>query len=156
MLRTTLLMIVKDGRILLARKKRGFGVGKLNGVGGKNIDGETIDETMIRETREEIFVTPTKYEKMAVISFDEVVKGERTKVEMSIYLSTDFDGEIGESDEMKPEWFEIDKIPYEQMFADDRFWLPEILQGHKLVGEFVYDDDFKIVSRNLRRVSHLD
>ena len=55
-LQTTLLFLLKDKQILLAEKKRGFGVGKYNGIGGKLEPGETLTQTMIRETQEEIVV----------------------------------------------------------------------------------------------------
>ena len=42
--------------ILLAMKKRGFGEGKWNGVGGKVESGESVREAAIREAREEIGV----------------------------------------------------------------------------------------------------
>ena len=149
-LTTTLLLIIKDDRILLARKKRGFGEGKLNGVGGKQEIGETIEETMIRETQEEIGVVPKDFFKMAIIDFDEYVKGKRTNVSMHIFLAKDFDGEISESDEMNPEWHDLKNIPFNQMFADDNFWLPEILKGNKVIGNFVYDEDFNILSKYLK------
>ena len=53
---TTLCLLKKDNSILLAMKKRGFGSGKYNGIGGKIEKGETPDEAMIRETKEEIKV----------------------------------------------------------------------------------------------------
>lgn len=154
-LTTTLLLIIKDNRILLARKKRGFGEGKLNGVGGKQEIGETIEETMIRETQEEIGVVPKDFFKMAIIDFDEYVKGKRTNVSMHIFLAKDFDGEISESDEMNPEWHDLKNIPFNQMFADDNFWLPEILKGNKVIGNFVYDEDFNILSKDLKIVETL-
>ena len=154
-LTTTLLLIIKDDRILLARKKRGFGEGKLNGVGGKQEIGETIEDTMIRETQEEIGVVPKDFFKMAIIDFDEYVKGKRTNVSMHIFLAKDFDGEISESDEMNPEWHDLKNIPFNQMFADDNFWLPEILKGNKVIGNFVYDEDFNILSKDLKIVETL-
>ena len=57
----TLVFLIKriDGEIkdiCLAMKKRGFGVNRWNGVGGKVDDqNETIEEAAKRETKEEIF-----------------------------------------------------------------------------------------------------
>jgi len=51
---TTLILPMRDGRILLGMKKRGFGVGKLNGFGGKLNEGESIVEAAVRELEEEI------------------------------------------------------------------------------------------------------
>ena len=50
----TLMLLRKNDEILLAMKKRGFGVGKFNGVGGKLIIGETPEMAMLRETKEEM------------------------------------------------------------------------------------------------------
>ena len=77
MLETTLCLLKKDNEILLAMKKRGFGEGKYNGVGGKIENGETPEEAMLRETQEEISVTPTKYEKVGFLEFDEYYKGKK-------------------------------------------------------------------------------
>jgi len=55
--RLTLLLLRSNGRILLGRKKRGFGAGKANGFGGKVEVGETIKEAAVREMQEESGVT---------------------------------------------------------------------------------------------------
>ena len=50
------LVLIRDklsGDVLLGMKKRGFGIGKWNGFGGKVKDGETIRECAMRETQEE-------------------------------------------------------------------------------------------------------
>ena len=146
---TTLLLIVKDNKILLAQKKRGFGFGKFNGIGGKVEQGETVEEAMQRETMEEINVVPKQFEKRGVINFDEVVKGERMDVKMHIFVAKDFEGKIEETEEMRPQWFDLDKIPYENMFCDDSYWLPLLLEGKKFEGKFVYDDEFKLVTYDL-------
>lgn len=43
--------VVKDGKVLLGYKKRGFGVGKYNGFGGKVEPGELPRDAAIRELR---------------------------------------------------------------------------------------------------------
>ena len=154
-IQTSLLFIVVDDKILLARKKRGFGKGKINGVGGKMQPGETMDQTMLRETMEEIGVVPTKYEKMANVIFDEVVKDARSLVDMSIYIARGYEGEVTESEEMSPMWVDIDKIPYDEMFEDDHYWLPDILAGKKVKAYSVYDDSLKLLSYKKEYVDRL-
>ena len=73
---TTLALLRRENEILFGEKKRGFGKGKFNGVGGKIEQGETVEEAMIRETYEEIGVRPTKFEKVGEITFDEMYKGD--------------------------------------------------------------------------------
>lgn len=38
------------------------------------------------------------------------------------------------TDEMRPEWFSIDEIPYHNMWADDIYWLPLLLAGKPFIG----------------------
>ena len=59
-IQTTLLFLLKENQILLGMKKRGFGAGKYNGIGGKLEPDETVEQAMVRETQEEIGVTPNK------------------------------------------------------------------------------------------------
>ena len=153
---TTLLLILNDNKILLAEKKRGFGIGKFNGIGGKVEKDETIEEAMIRETQEEIGVIPTDFTKMATITFDEWVNDEENQVIMSVFVAQNFMGKIIETDEMRPKWFNISDIPYEKMFEDDKIWLPEILKGNKLNAKFVFDKEFKMISSKIDIVNELE
>ena len=143
---TTLLLVIKNNQILLACKKRGFGIGKYNGVGGKLEPGESVEQGMIRETFEEIGIVPTNYTLRGVINFDEYYKGEPVIETTHIYVASDYNYEPQETDEMKPFWFDLDKIPYDNMFPDDKFWLPKIIAGENVIGEFVFDKDFNKLS----------
>jgi len=141
MLHTTLMLLKKDGKLLLGLKKRGFGLGKLNGVGGKLEKGETIDECVVRETFEEIGVRVTEMEHMADIVFDDLYyKGVPERNIMHVYISTKWTGKPTETDEIKPEWVSIAKIPYEKMWCDDPIWLPEILRGRHIDAWFHFNE----------------
>ena len=138
-LQTTLLLIIKDGKVLLAKKKRGFGAGLYNGAGGKVNAHETVEEAMLREAKEELNIVPINYKKRAEINFDEYVKDERALVNMHIYVAENYEGSPEETEEMQPVWFETSKIPFSRMFPDDSYWLPEILKGNNVTGFFKYD-----------------
>lgn len=111
----SLLFLKREGEILLAMKKRGFGEGRWNGVGGKVEAGESIEEAMVREAQEEIGVTPTHYEKVADIRFDEYFKGTPTLMHVHVFTSTKWNGDEQETEEMAPQWFKESEIPYEHM-----------------------------------------
>ncbi len=133
----TLCMIHQDGRILLGMKKKGFGAGRWNGFGGKVEPGEEIIAAATREVREEAGVDPLDIQKAGILEFE--FQNDPKVMEVHIFSAKKYAGEPVESDEMRPEWFDIDKIPYNQMWSDDQYWLPMVLQGKKFKGRFLFD-----------------
>ena len=151
-LEATLCLLRKDNQILLAKKKRGFGEGKYNGVGGKLEKNETPEMAMIRETQEEINVIPLQYERVGIISFDEYVKGNPEKVFFYLYVCDKWEGTPSETEEMAPEWFSTKNIPYNCMFPDDKYWLPLILEGKKIKAYFQFDKDWNLLSHRVEEL----
>ncbi len=146
---TTLLFIIKDNKILLAEKLRGQGKGLYNGVGGKQQPDESLTQCLLRETKEEINVLPKDYRQVANIDFELFYKGEFTLEKMIVFIANDYQGTLSQSDEMRPVWFDIDKIPYEQMFADDILWLPQILNNKTASGFVKMDEKFDIIEHHI-------
>ena len=153
---TTLLLIIKNNKIMLARKKRGFGEGKFNGVGGKIKEDESPYDAAIRECQEEVGVTPLNIRKYGEIEFIEPYKGERENVIFHLYLTDEYDGELKASDEMEPHWFSLNNIPYDKMFADDSYWLPYILDDKKIKAYFEFDDNWNIIRKFIKEVENFD
>lgn len=132
----------KDNEILLGMKKRGFGVGKWNGFGGKIEAGETIVDATIRELFEEsaLQVQPADLIKRGYLLF----KMEESKKLMHVHVfeSFVFVGQEQESDEMRPQWFKEDAIPFNDTWPDDKFWMPILLKGtNSFNGRFDYSND---------------
>jgi 8-oxo-dGTP diphosphatase len=136
--RATLLFVVRDGRILLIHKKRGLGAGKINGPGGRLDPGETPLQCAIRETREELCVTPTGVRAAGELRFQFV---DGLSIHGWVFIADGCDGEPQETDEAKPLWTPLERIPYERMWADDVFWIPLMLAGRPFDGRFTFDDD---------------
>ena len=148
----SLLFLQRDDEILLAMKKRGFGEGRWNGVGGKVEAGESIEAAMIREAQEEIGVTPIEFEKVADIRFDEFFKGEPTLMHVHVFMSTTWSGMPVESEEMAPRWFTYSDIPYSDMWSDDHYWLPSVLGGKKISADFKLNESDAIISHAITEV----
>jgi len=136
--RATLLFVVRDERILLIRKKRGLGAGKINGPGGKIDAGESPLVAAIREVQEEIGVTPERVEQHGEILFQFT---DGLALEGFVFLARDCTGSPRETDEATPLWTPVDRIPYARMWADDVSWMPMLLAGEKFRGRALFDAD---------------
>jgi mutator protein MutT len=148
---TTLCFLVKEKEILLAIKKRGHGEGKWNGVGGKLDLGETPVDAAKREAQEEIGVTPLELEKVGEItSFSPNVPIEKRFDQIiHVFLCRSWEGEPTESEEMLPKWYSQDELPFQKMWPDDPFWLPLVLAGKKVKGDFSFDETDEITSHQV-------
>lgn len=135
--KATLCFLVREEEILLAMKKRGFGVGRWNGVGGKVEAGESVEEAMIRETKEEIGVTPKEYYKVAVLDFYFVEKPEWNQ-RVFCYFAGCWEGVPSETEEMSPRWYSKNELPLKEMWPDDVFWLPLVINRKKISAKFLF------------------
>lgn len=149
----TILFLLKDDQILLAMKKRGFGEGRYNGVGGKVEPDETLEQAVVRECQEEIGVTPVEFSKVAEIIFDEQHKGVKERLQVHVFISKYWQGRPVETEEMAPKWFKTTEIPYEQMWADDPYWLPQVLEGKLLKCEFHLDKKDKVFQQSVQIIN---
>lgn len=151
----------KEREVLLAMKLRGFGEGLWNGLGGKFDPGKgdkTIKDTAIREGEEEGNITPKSMQKVAKLHFyfPDDPKKKNWNQDVHVFLVTEWEGEIEESTEMKPEWHKVSDIPYENMWDDDYLWLPGVLAGRKTVGKFAFDSDNKVMAHKLELVDYVE
>ncbi|KAM8824146.1 oxidized purine nucleoside triphosphate hydrolase [Synchiropus picturatus] len=149
----TLVLVVQPTRVLLGLKKRGFGEGKWNGFGGKVQCGETIEQAARRELLEESGLTVDALEKVGNIKFEFV--GETQLLDVHVFRADSYNGDPTESEEMRPQWFDRDKIPFSQMWADDVLWFPLLLQHKKFVGYFKFQGHDVILSHTLAEVEAL-
>jgi 8-oxo-dGTP diphosphatase len=134
----TLLFVVQHGHVLLIRKKRGLGAGKINAPGGRLEPGEAPIAAAVREVQEEVFVTPFGVEARGQLSFQFV---DGYALHVHVFAAEGCEGEARETDEAIPHWTPLEHIPYAQMWADDAIWLPLMLGGREFCGRFVFDGD---------------
>ena len=137
-------------RVLLGMKKRGFGMGRWNGFGGKVEPGEAIEDAAKRELWEEAGIKVSGVSKVGHIEFEFI--GEPEIMEVNVFKADKFDGEPTESEEMKPQWFHVDEIPFDQMWPDDKYWFPHFLAGKKFKGKFVFEGHNKIIDHKLELI----
>lgn len=142
----TVSIVYRHPRILLGVKKRKFGVGRYNGFGGgfdKRKGDKTVYDTNMRETQEEAEITLLNPKKIGRILFHFQTKEQDHDV--NFFLARKYLGIPKETSEMTTEWFNIKNIPYNQMWTDDKYWLPIMLRGDRFLGEFLFDSNHDIV-----------
>ena len=144
-MRTMLVFIKREDEVLLIRKKRGLGAGKINGPGGKLDDGETLEQAAVRETEEEVGLTPKDLKNHGELYFQ---FADGLSIHCTVFVSELFEGTLTETDEALPMWVKTDEIPFDQMWEDDQYWLSQVLAGDTFEGYFTFDDD-KMLSRHL-------
>ncbi|NTW15301.1 MAG: NUDIX domain-containing protein [Candidatus Moranbacteria bacterium] len=155
---TTLLFLVRREEggavsdICLSMKKRGFGTGKWNGVGGKLEPGESIEDAARRETEEEIGVRVGLIRQMAQLEFRYGPRPDWDQL-VHVFFAEDWEGEPEESEEMRPEWYAVADIPFGSMWPDDAIWLPEVLAGKPISGRFRFGEGETILEHEILPVT---
>ena len=149
----TLCIIYQHPKVLLGLKKRGFGTGRWNGFGGKVIVGETIEAAAKRELKEEAGIEAENLEKVGMLDFE--FKGNPEILETHVFKLDKFSGEPAESEEMKPQWFNVSEIPYKEMWPDDIYWLPLFLAGKKFKGKFLFGESDIVLEKELTEVQEV-
>lgn len=133
----TLCMVVREGEILLGMKKRGFGAGRYNGFGGKVEAGESVTAAAVRELQEEAGLTASELSLTGRLTF--TFQSGSEPLQVFVYRVTAWTGEPVETEEMRPEWFQVSDIPYTKMWSDDEYWLPHFLAETPFTGTFRFD-----------------
>ena len=137
-----------EDTVLLGMKKRGFGEGKWNGFGGKVAEGEDSRMAAVRELEEESALVAQAGDLTQVglirFYFDNV-----PTIACAVYLLSSWEGEPIETDEMRPEWFSINDLPYNAMWAADREWVPMILSGRTISADVYFSADGSVVEKSM-------
>lgn len=140
--------------VCLALKKRGFGEGHWNGVGGKVEPGEDLIQAMRREAGEEIGVEILLYKQVAIIDFHFPHNADWNQT-VHVFFSDHWQGEPVESDEVRPAWFSVSELDYTTMWPDDIYWLPRVLNGELIKAKFSMGEDQSILRQKVEAVKKL-
>ncbi|KAL1743016.1 hypothetical protein HDZ31DRAFT_41899, partial [Schizophyllum fasciatum] len=104
--------------------------------GGKVEHDESSRDAAIREMEEEAGIrAPLAW--AGTLLF--VLEGVEKVFHCDVYRAESFEGEVIETDEMRPAWCSVDEIPYPQMWEDDPYWLPLLVAGVPFVGRADFD-----------------
>lgn len=120
---TSLCYIERAGQYLMlhrVKKENDENKDKWIGVGGHFEEGESPEDCVLREVREETGLTLTDYAYRGIITF--VMDGWQTEY-MHLFTATGFEGEIKDCDEGNLEWIGREKLLSLPMWEGDRIFL---------------------------------
>lgn len=122
--KTVLSVIIEGGKLLMIHKKKGQGKGLWNIPGGKVEAGESMEEAAKRETMEETGLSIHSLSHVGNLQF--YLEGESLwSSSCMVFFAEKFSGTIiKETEECFTHWILLGEIPWDQMWACDRFWLP--------------------------------
>ena len=136
-----LTFIEDEERLLLIHKKRGLGAGLFNAPGGRIDPGETPIQAAIRETEEEICVTPSELKEVGSLEF---AFTDGYSLRCHVFKTSVYSGNPAETDEAIPQWFNKDDLPYGKMWSDDRVWIPLMLAGQPFFAQFIFEKELML------------
>jgi len=143
-IQATLCFILRDDKVLLLKKSKGlFGQDKWNAPGGKILPGEDAEQCAVREVREETQLAIEDLEQMGILHFYKYDRRESPDWTVHVFLSRGLDGIPVSGREGQIKWFNVNSLPLEEMWEDDRYWSQLALQGRRFEGWFYYSGDFE-------------
>jgi len=138
----------QEGRteVLLGRKKEGLGKGNFVGLGGKLEPGESAVDAAVREVFEEagVVVAASDLEPRGRLTYH-FPHRQAWSQESNVFVCRSWQGEPVGSEELDPEWFALDAVPFDEMWDDARRWLPAVLSGGRVRRTFVFGEDLATV-----------
>ncbi len=139
----TLCYLWKRDRVLLLRKAEGlFGEGRWNAPGGKLLAGELPERGAAREMQEETGLKVNALRFCGLLNF---YLGDKRELDQIVFVfsTKKSSGRVRDSREGELQWFPIKKMPYNEMWEDDRVWGPLLVAGKSFVGDFRFTDGYK-------------
>jgi hypothetical protein len=95
----------------------------------------------LRELEEEAYIIlfPEQLQQMGTIEFFWEANPERDQV--AYIFRGEYNGSLAETEEMKPQRFDADKLPYEDMRENDVAWMPKLVAREYLHEVFHFDEN---------------
>jgi len=145
--------LLQESSVLLIHKLSGHGAGRVNAPGGRLEKNESIRQCAVREVREEVGIHVATLHPAAVLRFHDLGNG--FSMAGYVFTSRTFEGDAVSSSEADPFWCRQDEIPYHEMWEDDVLWLPLVLAGVCVLGDFIFEND-RLRSHEIERVDQTE
>ena len=138
------LVVEPEGNnILLVFHKQGEFEGLYTGLIGYTEQNERPELAMNRIAYELCRITLDNIELRAKFLMQVDQLGDAEELE---YFCNRYSGHVMETETVRPQWFPITGIPYQQMPPDDEIWYPAFLAGSRLEGKFLFNKEMSVIT----------
>ncbi len=153
----TLCFLFDGDNILLWLKKSWFWKGNFLWIWWKVEKFETVEQATVREFIEETAAKPINLKKVWVLNFyfPYVDTPDKWNQQVHVYTTMEWENGISESEEIRPQWFRKNEIPFDLMWDDNKYWFPFLLNGEKFSGDFIFNKDLKVEKYNIKVETHI-
>ena len=144
---TTLVYALRDGQVLMMRRRKWPNLGQWTAPGGKVEEDESPAECAARELREETGLIAGRPE-LRVIATETSPAGEWQWL-MFIYLVRELSGELVDvCQEGDLAWVAVDQVPQLDIPQADRLFYPHVVDGAPgpISMKFEYDGEERLVA----------
>ena len=151
---STLCYLKKNGKTLMmhrTKKDKDVHEGKWNGLGGKFLKGESPEECVIREVKEESGLRIKKPQLRGVMTFPSFKDKEDWVV--FLFTASEFTGRLKECDEGKLEWIEDKKLSALNLWEGDKIFFEWLKEGRFFSAKFVYKNK-RLIEHNVYKYSN--
>lgn len=139
-MRTVTCFILQSDQVLLQERPIGrIWAGMLNGPGGKVHSGEAAADAAVREVLEETGLRISNPEPRGSLTLN-IPSPQLLELSVDIFIANTFEGDISEREGVLS-WHDRDALPFDHMWADQRYWLRAVLDGHSVDGTVAYEFD---------------
>ena len=114
-------------------------------------NGESVYDGAIRELQEECSITAENMTQAGLLAFD-FPDESCDPLLIHVFKASTYTGTIAESEEMRPAWFDVNDIPFEEMWSDDVLWFPHMIKGRPFIGKCVFKEVHTMISHEIREL----
>lgn len=150
MILSTLCYIEKDGKYLMlhrTKKKNDISKDKWLGIGGKFKEGESPEECIVRETKEETGLSLKSYKLRCIVTY---VSTTWETEYMYVFTSNEFEGDVIECNEGDLQWIDKNEVTNLNTWEGDKIFIEKIQNDNNFFTvKFEYDEE-KLVKYDLK------